>query len=482
MASPVLPARHPQARALALLLSLCWSGQALAQANPDLTTIPLEQLLTMEVYSASRYVQQASAAPSSVTVISAAEIRQFGWRTLADVARSVRGLYVNYDRNYSYLGERGFLRPGDYNTRFLLQIDGNRINDPVYDQAPLGGEFPLDLALVERIEFVPGPGSSVYGSNAFFGVINVITKAAPAAPRSEVALDVGQWGERKLSASTSWRAQQGAAFTVSASRYSNRGQDLYYREFDTPAQHHGVAEGLDYERGTRLFGRVALGALSLSLIHAARTKGVPTASFHQPFNDPRERTTDQQSYVSAQYRATLNGGAQLEARLFWGSYDSFGDYVNPDFSLNQDGSNGRWWGAGVQLTSRRFAGHTLVGGLELQRDYRLHQYNFDVAPYRSYLDDSGQALRAGLFLQDEMALGEHLLLDLGLRADHSSGLATVASPRAALIGQLGAATTFKAIYGKAFRAPNSYEKYYSYPGAGGQLANPDLAKEEIVTT
>ena len=60
--------------------------------------------------------------------------------------RSVRGLYTTYDRNYSYIGLRRFSRPGDYNTRVLLMLDGHRLNDPVYDMAPVGTEFPISTS------------------------------------------------------------------------------------------------------------------------------------------------------------------------------------------------------------------------------------------------------------------------------------------------------------------------------------------------
>jgi iron complex outermembrane receptor protein len=132
-----------RAVAIALLASSCAVCATSAAEGPrDLTALPFEQLLTIEVFSASKFVQPSSQAPALVTVITGADIRSFGWRSLGDVARSVRGLYVSYDRNYSYLGARGFLRPGDYNTRFLLLVDGNRINDAVYDQAPVGGRIP----------------------------------------------------------------------------------------------------------------------------------------------------------------------------------------------------------------------------------------------------------------------------------------------------------------------------------------------------
>jgi outer membrane receptor protein involved in Fe transport len=466
------------------LLAALVCGPALAIPAVDLTTLPLEQLLTMEVYSASKFMQKASEAPSSVTVITNADIRNYGWRTLADVARSVRGLYVSYDRNYSYLGARGLLRRGDYNTRFLLLVDGNRINDGVYDQAPVGQEFPVELELIERIEFVPGPGSSIYGTNAFFGVINVITRKPSEQAGSHAMLEVGQAGWRKASASTQWRSEAGTAFMLSASAYGSAGRDLYFPEFDTPAQNHGIAKGLDDERGRRFLAKAAHGPFTLSLIHAMREKGIPTAAFSQPFNDGRSEIVDTQSFADLAWQGSLQAGLQASGRLYWGRVDSVGDYVNDDAlrSLNHDGSSSRWWGMEGKLVSAAFSGQKLVAGFDYQDDYHMRQYTFDVDPYKFYLDNKQSRRRLGLYAQDELSLREDLLLSIGLRHDHSSNAGGVTSPRAALIYQHDRDTTFKAIYGSAFRAPNCYELYYSFPGAGGQLPNPALHKERIVTT
>ncbi|MCE3602258.1 TonB-dependent receptor [Massilia sp. P8910] len=480
------PPRLARAWVLSMLAVACAGIGAGARAGDtdDLTTLPLEQLMSMEVYSASKFMQKSSRAPSSVTVITRAEIRQFGWRTLADVARSVRGMVVSYDRNYSYLGQRGILRPGDFNTRFLLQVDGNRMNDAVYDQAPVGAEFPLDLDLVERIEFVPGPGSSIYGSNAFIGVINVITRKPGAVAGTRGSLEVGQDGARKAAASVGWGSPQGSEYLIAASAWRSDGRDLYFPEFDTPAQNHGVASALDDERGQRFFARATYGAASLSLIHANRVKGIPTASYGQSFNDPRAATTDRQTYVNAAWSSDGGAVEQLKARLFWGQYDSFGDYVALDEArtLSHDGSDARWWGIEASLVSTRLAGHTVLAGIDLQRDYRLHQYSFDVAPFYSYLDDHHGGRRAGLYLQDQVALGEAVLLNLGLRYDRNSGSDGVWSPRAALIWNPSEATTIKAIYGRAFRSPNSYEKFYAFPGPDGQTGNPGLREERVRST
>jgi outer membrane receptor protein involved in Fe transport len=452
----------------------------LAPPESDLTALPLEQLMSLEVYSASKFLQRASEAPSSVTVISAGDIRAYGWRTLAEVLRSVRGLYVSYDRNYSYLGARGFLRPGDYNTRFLLQIDGVRINDGVYDQAPLGSEFPLDLELIDRIEYVPGPGSSIYGANAFFGVINVITRRPLDLEGSSGVLEGGQAGARRGAATQAWRDGGGTEWLLSASRARTGGRDLYYPEFTADGQD-GIARGLDYDSTRRLFAKVIQGPYTLTVVHGERDKGVPTASFGQQFNDPRARTIDNHTSADLAWRAALAPQAELNARLYWGEYTFLGDYPvgGEAVTLNRDLVANRWWGGELRLLASTAGGHKLLAGAELQDDYRQRQLNFDLEPAHSYLEDNHKGKRYAFYLQDEVALTAGLLLNAGLRYDHHSTTGGVLNPRLALVRHWDADTTLKAMYGSAYRAPNSYELYYAFPGTGGQAANPDLGRERI---
>ena len=146
------------------------------------------------VFGASERSQPVTEAPASVSFITAEEIARYGYRTLADILRGVRGMYVTDDRNFSLLGTRGFGKPGDYNSRILLLVNGHRVNDNVFGQAEIGAEFGLDPAMFERVEIIRGPASSLYGDSAFFAVVNVITRTGASLGGGSVTLEAGTLG------------------------------------------------------------------------------------------------------------------------------------------------------------------------------------------------------------------------------------------------------------------------------------------------
>lgn len=167
-------------------LTVLWLAASTARAQTDLPldpiapdqTKPTETGLFLEipsVYGAAKYDQKVNEAPAAVIIITAEQIRKYGYRDFAQILDSAPGLFTNNDRNYGYLGIRGFNRPGDYTSRILLLVDNHRLNDAVFDQDGAGTEMPIDVDLIDRIEIIKGQGSSLYGTNAFFGVVNVIT-------------------------------------------------------------------------------------------------------------------------------------------------------------------------------------------------------------------------------------------------------------------------------------------------------------------
>jgi len=167
------------ALAMSEAVSRAEDGVSEGASSPDLTTLSLEELMAIEVESvsgASRYEQPVPEAPASVTLVTADEIKMFGYRTLADILRSVPGFSVINDRNYQYTGIRGLRIPGDYGTRMLLLVDGVRQNDTVYQTGYTSYEFAVDVDLIERVEIICGPGHTLCGANAMMGVINVITR------------------------------------------------------------------------------------------------------------------------------------------------------------------------------------------------------------------------------------------------------------------------------------------------------------------
>src|SRR5690349_7141037 len=170
------------------------------QTQTDRRGMSIEDLANAKVdsvYGAPKFLQRSSDAPTSVTVVTAQEMQRYGYRTLAEVLKSVRGFYVVNDRNYSYVGVRGFLMPGDYNARILFLLDGHRVNDNIYDGAYVGTEFPVDVDLIDRIEIIRGPHSSAYGTGAFAAVINVITKRGRDLRANEVSGEAGSWNSYK---------------------------------------------------------------------------------------------------------------------------------------------------------------------------------------------------------------------------------------------------------------------------------------------
>lgn len=490
--------RAPRGVATLLLLALVapcrlvHAEQEPPQADAGkLGDMSLEELLSLrieKVFSASKYEQQVTRAPASVTIVTGDEIRRFGHRTLADVLRAVRGLYVTYDRNYSNFGIRGFARPGDFNTRVLLLVDGHRMNDNLYGSALIGPEATLDLELIERIEVIRGPSSSIYGNSAFFGVINVITRSGAQLDGVEASAEGGSLSTYRERAAYGKQLDNGLEAIVSASRYDSAGnRRLFYPEFDRPATHHGIAEKADGESSHAFFGRLAYRDFTLSGAYSRRVKDVPTASFGTAFNAGREETTDERSYLDFKVEHAFSPETQVLARAAYDRYEYRADYPydyaapgDPPFVIvSHDDDYGDGVEAEVQVT-RRFRGRQIVvfGG-EVREDLHLYQSNFNDDPktYNFLSDRQGHSL--GLYAQTELELGSRLLLNAGLRYDRYDNFGGTLNPRFGLIYSPRPTTTVKLLYGRAFRAPNAYERYLESPGFN--KANPDLKPETIRT-
>ena len=209
------------------------------------------------VFGASERRQPVTEAPASVSFITAENIARYGYRTLADILRGVRGMYVSDDRNFSLLGARGFGKPGDYNSRILLLVNGHRVNDNVFGQAEIGAEFGLDPATFERVEIIRGPASSLYGDSAFFAVVNVITRTGAAIDGS-----LGHLRGRLARHASGSRhepaiaCRNGLDFALSGTvERSDGAQSSVLPGLRQPETNFGVAEGLDGQHVGQHYGR-----------------------------------------------------------------------------------------------------------------------------------------------------------------------------------------------------------------------------------
>jgi outer membrane receptor for ferrienterochelin and colicins len=414
------------------------------------------------VIGASRFTQQVLDAPATVTIVTRDEIERYGYRTLADILRAVRGLYVTYDRNYTYLGIRGFARPGDYNSRVLLLVDGHRMNDAIYEMAPIGIDFPLDVDLIERVEVVRGPSSSLYGTSAFFGVINVVTRRGPALGPA-VSAAFGSQGTHEVRATGGHGLAGGFDLTASVSHYGSDGVGV------VPVGDSGLASvDMDFERASKLFGSVSRGRWTATSAIATRTKGIPTGAYGTSLTETGSQTTDVRGFADVRYQRPVLG-----ASVVWNaSYDVYrydgvykGDQADDDLV---DYGYSQWWGTELAAT-RRARAHQQTAGTELRYAAQEDQgWYYMATPRTRILDDRRTEYSWAGYVQDELTLSRRAIVSAGVRVDHFSTLGNTANPRLGLILKPGSRSALKVLYGTAFRAPNAFELYY-YGDASDRL-------------
>jgi len=455
-------------RAKAFLLGLCGlfffhAAQAqeslsATQRPRDPTELTLDELMRLEiprVYGASKYEQKTTEAPSSVTIIAAEEVRKYGHRTLADILQSVRGLYVTYDRNYSYLGTRGFNR-SDFNSRILLLVDGHRVNNSLSDGASIGTDFILDVDLIDRVEVIRGPGSALYGNNAFFGVINVITKRGDHFKGPEISGEVASFDTYEGRFTYGNRFRNGFEMLLSGTYYDSHGP---------------VADRADDDTFGSFFGSLGYSDFRLQGGFISREKGVPTGVFDTAPNDPRTRTTDERGYAALTFAHEFPEDVDVSARVYYDHYEferdlffSFTNSVPPVMVLNREEQVGEWWGSELQVTKRLLDRHTFTLGGEYRDDFRQERRTFNVEPPTGILGQTSRDTRNhGVYFQGDVGILTNLHFVGGMRYDKYGSHDPTLNPRLALIYSPVEKSVLKWIYGSAFRAPNFFERTLQSP-------------------
>lgn len=447
------------------------AGQA--DASPE--SVLFEPLPAVE--AATLHTQTLEQAPASVTVISAEEIRTYGWRTLGEALAAVRGFYMSYDRTFEYAGVRGLSLPGDYTTHLLLMINGHYMTDNVYSTSGyFGQDLVLDMDLVKRIEIVRGATSALYGSNGVFATINIVTKSPVEAKTLRASTETGSFGEKKLELSSGMQLGGGANLLVSASAFNNTGQSLYFPGL-------GWARNADGERGYHAFASLVWRNWTFTGVLGSRVKQVPTGAYGSVLGDPANHVAGTRGFFEAAYVRDFSASRKMRWRIYYDQLryrDRFDYALTPGIEDTRDRTEGDWVGSQLAYDfAVPHVGVLTVGG-ELNADIRALMQFYEQSPQPvNLMSVEHLDLSYGTFAQQQWQIASAWTAYLGVRFDDSRLYSNFVSPRVALVYRATAQTSYKFLYGRAFRNPNAYESYYN--DGMTEIGNPSLRPERAQT-
>ncbi|MCK9336888.1 MAG: TonB-dependent receptor [Arcobacteraceae bacterium] len=436
------------------IFSLCnffvVSCYAIEQNNTfDATTIPFEELLQTDYIPASKIAEQISSASSAVSVVTSREIKLFGYKTLADVLNSMRGLHTFQDYEYTFLGGRGYGEPGDYTGRIVLLIDGYLANDSFYGQAFFENDGLLDVSLIERVEYIPGGSSAGYTSNALLGVINIITKKGSDINGTNIAYGYGSHNTKTRRVTFGHVLDNGADVLFSLSDLNTAGRDFTYGSGGQK-----VSNTNNDAKNYRMFLKTSYKNLSLEGALVSHTKQKPAyPSMNVDTNLPLKHQ-DRNSFVRLKYDADISKNTKFSTSVWYGQYFyDFKDFTN---SFEPFGVKAKWYGYDFKLIGTWFDKHTLSIGSDYRHDYRFNDYiiyddgidNYTYTPKKTY----------STYIYDDYAMLDNLNLNYGIRYEKvNTNTQKLISPQISLIWQVQNNTSLKLSTSKTSRQPTVYE-------------------------
>lgn len=420
---------------------------------------PAEEPEVVVVVTAERTAQPASESIASTTVITAKQIKEQGAQTVADVLRLVPGVTI---RQSGEIGSKADVSVrGTGSNQVLVMIDGQRVSSPAFSNTDLS-KFPI--ANASRVEVIRGPVSSLYGSEATGGVINIITRK-PTGSSGNAAYSFGDNGrvDRSLSLSgvgdgISWQ------FAGYIPEYSGHRPNSDYS-----ATNISVGVGLPAVDGWEMSLRGEVYQDSL---------GLPGADAnHNGYYDPDDHMWWDRTNVGLSLsKATESGRFEMQAyRIEQELHNRFPglDWLTGDPVVYDSWITGK--AEAVELSYRATRGeHNLVFGGE----YRKDRYSdMEAGPY----GDSHQRERVSnhaLFVQDRWSITSKTDVVMGARLDDHSTAGSKITPRMGINYAAAPDARVRASYAEGFRAPSFVELYYPATYGPGFSGNPDLKPEK----
>lgn len=497
----------PQQRILLWLIclmvgiGLCFVPQSRAQNRTtpnDDELDALKRLLEEDVVLiASKTRQRVSEAPAIVTVITAQEIQAMGARTVTDVLATIPGVET-FIKEYGYTEVviRGGRQEGQ-RVKFLL--NGHAVNPPRTGQASI---FLDDLTVenIKRIEIMRGPGSALYGTNAFSGVINIVTKDADDLDGIEVIAKGGTfqtWATgilfgatlHDLNISGYGEYSETDGFDTVLKQDAQSVLDQWYAPYGIPAVSLAPASVNAYRQKTDLNLDLNYGEVTLRTKYLHKVNG-PYIGANYTLNHDSEWDLDY-FFVEGQYAKAVLPQLDVSLKVSWDRIsedyliqstpegftipvdtDGDGDIeIFPEGVRAQLATSFDVFGGEFQGTYRPCEYHTFVAGVALQeiRQFdNVMESNFRRTPLAAL--DPGEVDTSpsfanntrniwALYLQDQWKITETLGLTLGVRHDDYSDFGGTTNPKAALVWQVKPDVSLKVLYGQAFFAPSFHETY-----------------------
>ncbi len=460
---------------MVVLLAMGSPPELLAQARArDLSQATLEDLLNIEITSASRKEQRADAVPAAVHVITQDDIRRSGITTLPELFRLVPGMEVaQINSNDWAISVRGF--NGLWANQLLVLIDGRS----VYTRS-FSGVFwsAQDLLLedIDRIEVVRGPGGSIWGANAVNGVVNIVTKTAADTKGALVRLGDGSY--------------EG---TQTAVRYGGSFGNTAYRVFSQWSDHnsslsdpHTAADDrwrrftngfrIDWARNTNAVmtegSFVGGGGRPL---WTSFTGPTPSLSFAAPYQD----ATIKSGNMLARWIHSGRNGTVLQIQSFVDihSRDDGNGVTDREHVFDLD----------LQFHTKLAERHDLVIG----GGYRDANGSFDGKFGVSADPPTSENAVMSAFAQDDVALTDHLQLTLGAKLEHDSVTAWGVQPTIRLMANIAPHQHLWAAASRALRTPSALDRslrfnYAAFIGGSGipivlgATGNPNYQTEQFL--
>lgn len=424
----------------------------------DATSLSFEELINTKYIPASHIANQMNNAASAVSIVTAKDIRDYGYRSLKDILSSMKGLHFTKDPAYSFLGGRGFSSPSEYAGRIIVLIDGYRADDSYYGQTYFENDGLLDVSLIERVEFIPSGGSAGYSNGALLGVINIITKNGSDIDGATLALGVGSYNGRGKRVNIGNKFENGLDLLFSVSTLQVDNKDY---AGENPWTHEQISGDGGKEQNKRIFLKASYE--NLRLTSALSKRDISLAAYPiVGFAGDSPDNYDENFFTHLKYDTDISKDLKLSSSLWYGYYSyDFVDDVDPSVLIWKNGTRAKWHGADVKFVGTWFSHHTISFGLDYRNDFRWSSYDdvqdpfwgdfFEITAFEPRKTYSG-------YVYDDFALSEEISLNYGFRYEKNDKNYKEMSPYGAFIWQALKDTRLKLSVSEVFRQPTAYEE------------------------